>query len=329
MKVTAYILIIFGIFFPVSAFGWTVALLTGSGGLGDESFNDMTWKGLGKAREECGFNLIFREWEQHIAMDQLLHEMLAEGADLVVLNGDQFLPLINDYATKYPQILFIANDFYGGDFPNLKSILYNQHEVAFLAGALAALHSRTGKLGFIGAIDIPVIKAFKVGFTEGAKYVSPQATVKVDYVSKLPDYSGFNNPPLALQLATAQYAKGIDVIFTAAGVSGNGVIQAARISRRFVIGVDADQDHMAKGHVLTSVMKRLDIALYRETVEAFRGNFSPGTTRYGLENGGISLTPMEYTRDIIGKDTINILQKLKKEIISKKIIVPDILDTSQ
>lgn len=328
-KLTGYIVVMLGLFFPVSASAWTVALLTGSGGLGDESFNDMTWMGLGMAREECHFNLIYREWGPHISMNLLFQEVLDKGADLVVFNGDQFIPIIKEFAPKYPNILFIANDFYGGEYANLKSIIYSQHEGAFLAGALASLFSHSGQVGFIGAMNIPVVQSFATGFIEGVKYISPDTKVTVEYISSRTDYSGFNNPQKAFQLATSQYAAGVDVIFAVAGVSGNGVIKAATASEKFVIGVDADQDHMAKGRVLTSMMKRLDTALYQETTHAFQGLFSPGITRYGLANGGISLSPMKYTQAIIGERNLKILQDIKIEIINGKIAVPNILENKR
>ncbi len=118
---------------PISSSGTTVGFLTGSGGLGDESFNDMTYTGLGRALETHKFTLIYREWEQNLSMDLLLEEMIEQGARLLILNGDQFLPLINKYSPLHPDIFFIANDFEGGSHLNVKSIRYRQHEGAFLA----------------------------------------------------------------------------------------------------------------------------------------------------------------------------------------------------
>lgn len=317
------------VIFPSLCSAWTVGFLTGSGGLGDESFNDMTWKGIAKAREECSFNIIYREWEQELEMDTLMQELIDDGANLIVLNGDQFIPTLNKYAPRYPEVLFIANDFNGGEFPNLKSVIYGQHEGAFLAGALASLHSKSGKVGFIGAIDIPVIESFRVGYIEGVHHVSPSTTIAVEHISQLPNYSGFNNPRKAFTIATNFYSQGIDVIFAVAGLSGNGVILAASTSNTFVIGVDADQDHMAKGHVLTSVMKHLDKALFTETSQACREQFTPGVIQYGLKNGGISLTEMKYTHQIVDSKTITILKSLISDIISGEIVVTDILNEHQ
>ncbi len=189
------------------------------------------------------------------------------------------------------------------------------------------MFTRTGHIGFIGAIDIPVVRAFEVGFREGIEHVSPETPVTTNYISSLPDYSGFNDPQNAFALAKKQYNDGVDVIFAVAGMSGNGVIRAANVSGKFVIGVDSDQDHMAKGSILTSVMKRLDIAVFLEVTNILTHNFTPGTTWYGLQNNGVSLTTMKYTRDIIPIKTRNTLKSIEKLIISGTINVSNILDT--
>lgn len=310
---------------PHSALAMTIGFLAGSGGLGDESFNDMTYKGLGMAREELGCRIIFREWEQHLGMDILLQELIDEGADLLVLNGNQFRPILAGFAVRYPNLVFIANDFDGGEYANVRSIVYSQHEGAFLAGALAGWRTRTGRVSFIGAIDIPVIKAFLVGFREGVVYSSPETRVAVEFISKIPDYSGFNNPQKAYELAGKQYTEGSDIIFAAAGMSGNGIIQAAKNCGKFVIGVDSDQDHMAKGFVLTSVMKRLDSAVYTEVVKVARTKFQSGTVRYGLANGGIALSPMRYTEALIGPEVLGRIRETEARIIAGSLQVTDAL----
>jgi basic membrane protein A len=310
---------------PLTAKAYTVCFLTGSEGLGDESFNDMTYKGLGQAQRRLGFDLEVREWEQDISMEELFLQLLEKEPELVVLNGNQFLPLIEKYARRLPRLDFIANDFDAGSYPNVKSIVYSQHEGAFLAGVLAANMSKTRKIGFLGAIDIEVIKAFRTGFIEGAQYASKDTMVVEEYISRFPDYTGFNNPHQGLELALSLYGSGVDVIFAVAGLSGNGIIQAAKIKGKYVIGVDSNQDHMAKGYVLTSVMKRLDTAVYIETVKTFGEKMKPGTVWYGLANGGVSLTPMEYTADVIPERVRKHLHKIEKQIISGKITVTNSL----
>jgi len=313
-----------------NAAAWTVGFLTGSGGLGDESFNDMTYKGLGQAKHELGIDIEVRQWEPEHSMEKLFLELVDKDPQLIILNGDQFNPLLQKYAEAFHSINFIANDFIatgkdGITFPNVKSIAYSQHKGAFLAGVLAAEISRTQYIGFLGAIEMDIIKAFYTGFVEGVKYIAPSARIAEKYVSRHPDYSGFNNPHAGFDMASSMYTEGVDIIFAVAGASGNGIIQAAKKRKRYVIGVDSNQDHMAKGHVLTSVMKRLDTAVYNETIKAYHGRFQPGTAWYGLANGGIQLTPMKFTRHLISDKTRKELQHITEKIISGKITVTNSL----
>lgn len=306
---------------PLNAGAYTVGFLVGSGGLGDESFNDMTYTGLRKAKQELGFTLVLRQWEPEHSMETLFLELVDMETQLIVLNGMQFLPLLEKYAPRYPRTFFIANDFDGGSHANVKSIVYSQHEGAFLAGFLAASVSKTGKISFIGAIDIDVIKAYRNGFYEGAAHSSRNVSISDEYISRLPDFSGFNDPEKGYRIASSLYKNGVDVIFAAAGSSGNGIILAAKDHDKFIIGVDSNQDHMAKGNVLTSVMKRLDSAIYRETARAFRGQITPGTTWYGLADGGISLTSMRYSKDRIPEQVRTELRHLEEQIIAGKLKV--------
>ncbi len=305
----------------------TLGFLAGSGGLGDDSFNDGAYRGAARAAKEFNYRLITREWEQDRDMYRLFLELVHSGAGQIILNGDQFLPIIEKFASRFPEVKIIANDFYHGQSSNVKSIIYDQHEGAFMAGALSGWFTRTGKVGFIGAIDIKVIHAFLVGFEQGVAHASPKVKVVVDFISKLPDYSGFNDPARAAELARAQYDNGVDIIFTVAGLSGNGVIRTASIEKKYAIGVDRDQDHMAKGYVLTSVIKQLDHAVYEELAKIKKGAFTPGKVSYSLANGGISLSPMKYTRHKIPAWVLENLEKARQDIIEGKIKVRNYLES--
>lgn len=317
--------LIFLFLLPLQPLAQTLGFLTGSGGLGDESFNDATYKGMARAAKEFNSRLIVREWEQDRDMYRLFLELVNDNADLIVLNGDQFSPIIEKYASRFPKVKIIASDFDGGSSSNVKSIVYGQHEGAFLAGALSGWFTRSGKIGFIGAIDIDVVHAFLLGFEEGVAHASSKAEMVVDFISTLPDYSGFNDPARAARIAKKQYDSGVDVIFAVAGSSGNGVIRAARSEKKYVIGVDLDQDHMAKGFVLTSVVKRLDHAVYEELVKINNGAFKPGTVSYSLGNGGIGLSPMKYTKHKIPAWVLDSLKKARRDIITGKINVTNFL----
>lgn len=301
-----------------------VGFLVPSSGLGDQSFNDMTYAGLIQARARHGFTLI-REQCVDFSMDshrEALEELILRGANIIVVNGWENHDLVTTYASKHPERLFLLNDFPITGITNVVSTVFGQHEGAFLAGALAGWMSKSGKVGFIGGMDMPVIRAFLSGFRDGARYARPDIQISEIFLSTPQDAeSGFDNPSLGFTAANTMYDTGVDIIFGAAGLTGNGIIQAARRQQKFVIGVDADQDHMAEGYVLTSVMKRLDKATAEILDKIFSGEEVNGVYTFGLREGGTSLTPMTYTRELIPKEILEKLAKLQQQIIEGEIAV--------
>ncbi len=301
-----------------------VGFLIPSSGLGDQSFNDMTYAGLIQARNRHQFTLIreqcsdFTEESRKNAMDKLL----ANKADIIVANGWEYRELVQTYATAHPDQIFLINDIPISGLSNVISTIYGQHEASFLAGALAGLMSKNGKIGFIGGMDIPVIQSFGSGFKQGARHVRPDINIVELFLSSLNETpSGFNNPALGFENANQLYQQGVDIIFSAAGLSGNGIIRAAKTNGKFVIGVDADQDHMAKGLVLTSVMKRLDRATFEILNSIFEGQPLQGVYYFGIKEGGVALSPMTYTHDLIPDDILENLEHLQQQIINGEITV--------
>jgi len=301
-----------------------VGFLIPSSGLGDQSFNDMTYAGLIQARSRHNFTLIreqcsdFTEESRQNGLDLLI----ARGAQIIVVNGWEYRNLIESYAGRYPQRLFLINDFPMPGFTNVVSTVFGQHEGSFLAGALAGWMSKSGKVGFIGGMDMPVIRAFQSGFRQGVLYANPEIEISEIFLSTPQDtQSGFNNPNLGFVTANRMYANGVDIIFGAAGLTGNGIIQAARRQQKYVIGVDADQDHMAEGYVLTSVMKRLDSATSAILDRIFSGETVHGVYVFGLKEGGVSLSPMTYTRELIPAKIHADLAHLQQQIIDGVVTV--------
>lgn len=300
----------------------TVGLLAGVGGLGDQSYNDTTFAGLAQAQKKYSFTLIFEETtSSEKSQIEGLEKLLSRGADIIVVNGSGLEKLIEEYAPRLPEKYFVVNDNAIHDQKNVVSILFQNQEGAYLVGVLAALMSEAGSIGFIGGVDLPAIRSFESGFIKGAAKVSSKVQVTSVFVSKNGDLSGFNSPDLGYQLAGEMYGKGVDIIFAAAGLTGNGVIEAARRHRQLVIGVDSNQDHMAKGTVLTSMMKRLDRVTYKEIASILEGSFEPGIRYYGLKDGEISLTPMHYTKHLVPEETLKLLQQVQKDIINGKITI--------
>jgi len=207
------------------------------------------------------------------------------------------------------------------DEPNVRSLLFEEHEGAYLVGAIAAMTSKTGKIGFVGGMDTPLIRRFAMGYEAGAKKVNPQMAVLENFVGVTSE--AWNNPPRGKELAVAQYDAGADVIFAAAGASGLGVFDAAEEKQKFAIGVDSNQDWTKPGLILTSMLKRVDEAVFATIEEAKLGRFAGGVQRFGLSNKGIDYSIDQYNGKILTEVVRQRADELKAEIIAGKITVPD------
>ncbi len=308
----------------------TVGFLMPSSGLGDQSFNDMTYSGLIQAKQRDDFRLIR---EQCTSVDDSprlkMEALLDRGADIVIANGWEFTELVEEFAKKNPESLFLLNDIPVTGFSNIVSTVFGQHEGAFLAGALAAMMSENDHVGFVGGADMPVIRAFYVGYEEGVKFIDKNIKISIRFIQESDSsVSGFNNPAVGKREASTMYDQGVDIIFSVAGLSGNGVIRAAAEKKMFVIGVDANQDHMAKGYVLTSVIKRLDTAVDIVLGEIFANKFQAGVRYFDLTSGGVGLSPMEFTRDVVPHEIHKRLLEIQQNIIDGKIMVTNYLNPS-
>jgi len=259
-----------------------------------------------------------------------LTAMLDGGVDIIIANSWEYEELIREYAPKNPETLFVLNDVAISGFENVISLVYSQHEGAFLAGALASLVTQTNKIGFVGGMDIPVIGSFERGFEEGIQYINKNIKLTKKYLAGNGTVGvGFKIPRLGYTIAQQLYDSDVDVIFSVAGLSGNGVIRAAAERKRYVIGVDSDQDSMAKGYVLTSVMKRMDKAVNSVLTEILNDNIVPGVHLFNLKNGGVSLTPMLFSRDVVTEDIVEVLEIVKTKIILNQIEVTNTLSETQ
>jgi len=298
-----------------------VGLVFDVGGLGDKSFNDLAYQGLIEARDELGVTFEYFEPTQSSDREAALRLYAQSGADLIVGVGFLFTDDINAVARDFAERRFVCIDYSWSEGtpvpPNVVGLKFREEEGSFLVGALAAMVSETGTLGFVGGMDIPLIHKFEAGYRAGAAHVNPGVRVLVNYAGVTGD--AFKNPAKGKELALAQYEQGADILFHASGSTGLGVFEAAREKDRLVIGVDADQSAEAPGHVLTSMVKRVDRALYAEIVEAQAGRFSGGVRGFGLKEGGVDyirtepwLTPEREAR----------LQEIARGIAAGEIRVP-------
>ncbi len=297
-----------------------IGLVLSVGGLGDKSFNDSAYEGLTRAAEELGIYPLYGQPEQMAEDEKYLRQYAEEGLDLVIGVGFLMKDALEQVAGEFPDTRFAIIDAQV-DEPNVASLIFREHEGSFLVGAIAGLVTSTGKVGFIGGMDIPLIHKFEVGYAEGVKHVRPDAEVLVAYAGSGPQ--AFHDPVKGKSLALSQFDRGADIIFQAAGSTGNGVIDAALERGLFAIGVDANQNYMAPGHVLTSMLKRVDISVFEIVKDVVEGRFKGGEHVYGLEIDGVGYALDEHNESLIPPEVIERVSVIKQEIVSGRIQVTD------
>ncbi|OHD08370.1 MAG: hypothetical protein A2Y34_17345 [Spirochaetes bacterium GWC1_27_15] len=305
-----------------------IGLALGYGGIGDQSFNDMQYNGLINASRKFNIEISYKipQKDDEATMIAILEELVTEKCDLIIASGYLMINPVEVVGAKYPEIMFALLDEYAKPRNNVLTVVYSQHEGSFVVGALAGMVTKTNKIGFIGGVNIGVIDAFLIGFQEGVSYSNKKASILVEYCSLLPDFSGFSNPDKGYNIAKKLYQEDCDIIYSVAGGTGNGIIQAAKDYEKFVIGVDANQDHLAKGYVLTSMMKRLDITVVDLCDKFIKGELKGNNIyEYGYKNGGVSITEMEYTKDKIEPKILNKVKEIEQLIKDDKIKVTNTL----
>jgi len=297
-----------------------VGLVLDRGGKDDKSFNSSAYEGATRAKERLGVFVKYVEAADDNAFEPMLRAFAQRDFDLIIGIGFAQKESIKKVAAQFPKKHFAIIDA-EVDEPNVRSLMFEEHEGAFLVGAIAAMTSKTGKIGFVGGMDIPLIRRFSMAYEAGAKKINPQIVVLANYVGITSE--AWNNPPKGKELAVAQYDSGADIVFAAAGASGLGVFDAAEEKTKFAIGVDANQDWMKPGLILTSMLKRVDQAVYSTIEESKSGGFVGGVKRFGLANKGIDYSVDQYNQKILSEPVRKRADELKAEIIAGKIDVPD------
>jgi basic membrane protein A len=306
---------------------WRVGIVYDVGGRGDLSFNDMAYAGLARAQKEFSASIETRDLEPTAGgenREELLRLLAGERFDLIVGIGFLFTDSITRVAKDYPELKFGIVDGFIPDQKNVAALLFAEHEGSFLVGAAAALKSKAGKIGFVGGMKIPLIEKFEAGFIAGAKYVKPSITVYSDYAGTTGE--AFRDPVKGKELSLAQYDRGADIIYHASGGTGIGVFEAAVVRKKMAIGVDADQSLTVKqdqrGQILTSMMKRVDVAVFDTIKATINGKYRSGVQVFGLKQGGVGYAVNDYNRKLIS-DIVPRLEALRRDIIAGKITVPD------
>jgi basic membrane protein A and related proteins len=290
------------------------------GGKGDRSFNDSAYRGLERAREELGVKVVEFEPGQDSDREQGLRKLAERGFDLIIGVGFLFTDAIEKVALDYPDVHFAIVDGKVAGLDNVASLLFREEEGSFLVGALAALKSESGVIGFVGGMEVALIKRFEAGYRAGALAMRPELKLLVAYAGVTP--TAFADPVRGKELALAQIGHKADVIFHAAGTTGNGVIEAAREKGVFAIGVDSNQNHMAPGIVLTSMEKRVDLAVYETILALAEGRFQGGVNEFGLDTQGVGYTIDEHNAAVLSEAHRAIADSLAAEIVAGNIRVP-------
>ena len=291
------------------------AIVYDMGGKFDKSFNEAAFVGMEAWKKETGKQYLEFEIANESQREQAIRRMAERGASPIIGVGFSQASAIEKVAKEFPKLNFVIVDMVVG-LPNVQSVVFKEQEGSFLVGVMAAMASKTGKVGFVGGMDIPLIRKFECGYEKGAKFANAKAEVFANMTGTTG--AAWNDPTRGGELAKAQFAKGADVVFAAAGGTGVGVYQAAKDSGKLAIGVDSNQNHLQPGTMLTSMLKRVDVAVYNVSK-----SFAPGITVLGLKEGGVDYAMDANNAKLVGADMKKKVDAAKADIISGKIKVAD------
>lgn len=294
------------------------ALIFDLGGKFDKSFNEAAYHGAEKWKTETGGNYKELEMQSEAQREQALRRLAETGANPIVMTGFAFGDVLTKVAPDYPDTRFVIIDTVV-EAPNVQSVVFNEGEGSYLAGIAAAKASKSGTVGFIGGMDVPLIRKFACGYVQGVKATNPDAKVIQNMTGTTP--AAWNDPVKGGELARAQKAQGADVIYAAAGGTGIGVLQAAADEGILSIGVDSNQNHLHPGKVLTSVVKGVDNSVY----EAFKAGTAvePGTKVMDLKSGGVSLAMDDNNKPLMTDEITKAIDEASAKIASGEIKVHD------
>lgn len=297
-------------------------LVTDTGGVNDKSFNAAAWDGLQRAGTELGAAVKYTESRTNADYVSNLSRYAQGGYAVVFAVGILMQDALKEVAARFPNVKFAIIDGDAPDLPNCVSYKFREEEGSFLVGALAGAMTKTGVVGFVGGMDLPLIRKFEAAYTAGVKTTNPKAEVKVGYAGK------FTDPAKGQEIAISQMEAKADILFHASGQTGIGVIKAvaSKGAGYYAIGVDKDQDSEAPGRVLTSMIKQVDVAVFDVCKAVQEGKFVAGTTILGLKEGAVGLSEMTHTKKDVPEAVLTQIETLKQQLIAGKITPPKTLD---
>ena len=313
--------------FTTNAADFKPAVIYDMGGKFDKSFNQGVYNGIKRFTDETGTKVMEFEVTSETQREQAMRRMAERGATVVLGVGFAQADAINKVSAEFPNVKFSIIDVNWLNQPNLRQYAFKEHEGSYLVGIAAAMASKTGKVGFVGGMDIPLIRKFACGYVQGVKSVGGSIEVFQNMTGSTP--SAWNDPAKGAELTQSQIDRGADVVYHAAGGTGTGVIRAAADAQKLAIGVDSNQNHLAPGSVLTSMLKRVDVAAYNTMKDAMSGNFDTGVQVLGLAEGGVDWALDDNNAKLISAEMKAAIDRAKAEIIAGKINVHDYMSDSK
>jgi basic membrane protein A len=302
------------------------AIVFDIGGKFDKSFNESMFNGSEKFKKESGIAYGEFEIANEAQREQAIRNFAEKGNSPIIAAGFAQAEALGKVAKEYPDLKFVIVDMVV-DLPNVQSVVFKEQEGSYLVGMMAAMASKSGKVGFVGGMDIPLIHKFACGYVQGAKAVKADGAVFQNMTGDTG--AAWNDPVKGGEITKGQMAKGADVVYAAAGATGLGVLQAAADGGALSIGVDANQNYLHPGKVLTSMMKRVDVAVYNAMKTGKDGTFKPGIQALGLAEGGVDYAMDDNNKALVTDDMKAKIEAAKADIISGKLKVHDYMEDNK
>ncbi|MFM2341076.1 MAG: hypothetical protein RLZZ592_729 [Pseudomonadota bacterium] len=296
------------------------AIVYDAGGKFDKSFNEAAYNGMERFKKEGGGSYLEFEIANDTQREQAFRRMAQKGANPIIAIGFTQASALEKVAREFPQLKFAIVDMVV-NLPNVQSVVFKEQEGSFLAGMAAAMASTSGKVGFVGGMDVPLIRRFQCGYEQGAKYANPKVETLANMTGTTP--AAWSDPTRGGELARNQFSRGVDVIFAAAGGTGVGVYQAAKDQGRLAIGVDSNQNHLHPGTMLTSMVKRVDVAVFNIARSVKDNRWQSGVQVLGLKENGVALAMDEHNAKRVTPEMKKRLDAAQADIVAGRIRVAD------
>ncbi len=301
------------------------AIVYDMGGKFDKSFNEAAFNGAEKFKADTGTNYVEFEIQNEAQREQALRRFAEKGNSPVIIAGFSAAQAVETVAAEFPDTKFVIIDMVV-DKPNVRSVVFKEQEGSYLVGIMAAMASKTGTVGFVGGMSVPLISRFSCGYKGGVMAAKADAKFIENFTGDTP--AAWNDPGKGAEITNAQIAQGADVVFAAAGGTGVGVLQAAADAGKLAIGVDSNQNGLQPGKVLTSMIKRVDVAVYNAMKDGSAAEFATGINVLGVKEDGVGIALDDNNKDLVTPEMLAAVEDARAKIISGEIVVHDYMSDS-